>query len=1057
MKNLMRQVYFVSLLGLGLSGCGQYSGDLAHDIAKLFRTENEIVSNRPQNQTQFIAVLKLHEAALFTTAKKDASGKTIVDADLTKSIADEQDAVIKELAALSSEIKVLYRYKRVMNGIAIVAPNALAEKIQALHSIASLNAAGNFERPVIQEEGGATSNTLSERNSVKFIGGDKARAQGITGQNVRIGIIDTGIDYTHGMFGGPGTEEAYKAINPALANSLFPSKKVVGGSDLVGTDFDSAAPDFNRHIPRMDPNPLDEAGHGSHVAGTVAGRGDGVTSYDGVAPDALLYAIKVFGKTGSTNDAVVVAALEYAADPNDDLDFSDQLDVVNLSLGSGFGSAHTMYSEAIQNLVRGGTSVVASAGNSGPVSYIVGSPSIADEALSVAASTDDADQNWRYDAVNFVFSNGESVAAEAIQGPVSKTIAETGDVKGDLVYIGLADRDLTDDQVAKVKGHVALIDRGMVTFFEKLKRAVAAGAIGAVVANNQDGMSISMGGATEPVSIPAVMISKALGTQIKDRLKTDRVSIQFKTSIKIEKPENIDTLTSFSSKGPRSIDGFLKPEISAPGSLVISAAMGKGKASVSMSGTSMAAPHMTGVIALLRQKFPKLSALELKALAMGTSKTIADQKKVVYPITQQGAGRVQIENALNGQVIALDPALSLGEVPIESRKVLRRGWTLKNISDKDLVLKPSWQGNSHVNFKMLDSVSLKAGESVFFKIELTVDARDIKDASAELDGLVKFSNADGVEVLRVPALTVVNKIAQVGVESLKVGSTSINDAEGAAATLTLSNKSNNAATAYAFNSLGGDERKSDPFNNPFVSRACDLEAAGYRVVNKVVADETAEYLQIAVKLYDTLTTWNFCEISVLIDSNGDSLPEQELAGVVGTSLAGITKGDFMSLLLDAPKTRELRKAFEAQVAKGDADAKEDYTSAVLGVSGMKAFEHSSIAIVEVPTQFLSKRPTGELAVKVLTTHQDSSALEYDDYLGRSQTEWKGIDISKGGQSYFDMPESILVPANASVATELTKGSGNEDLLLLFPSNRPVQEGLTLDGQMALPQPTFLDP
>ena len=92
-------------------------------------------------------------------------------------------------------------------------------------------------------------------------------------------------------------------------------------------------------------NPLDEAGHGSHVAGTIAGHGDGVNTYDGVAPAADLYAIKVFGAKGSTSDEIVIAALEYAIDPSGDLSFDKQMDVVNLSLGSDHGNPHIMYTK----------------------------------------------------------------------------------------------------------------------------------------------------------------------------------------------------------------------------------------------------------------------------------------------------------------------------------------------------------------------------------------------------------------------------------------------------------------------------------------------------------------------------------------------------------------------------------------------------------------------------------------------------------------------------------------------------------------------------------------
>jgi len=101
--------------------------------------------------------------------------------------------------------------------------------------------------------------------------------------------------------------------------------------------------------------------------------------------------------SGSTSDSVVLAAFEYSVDPNNDFDLSDSLDVLNLSLGSGYGTPHQFYNYAITNLVEYGMVVVASAGNSGDVNYITGSPGTSDDALSVAAGIDDMEHNWKSD------------------------------------------------------------------------------------------------------------------------------------------------------------------------------------------------------------------------------------------------------------------------------------------------------------------------------------------------------------------------------------------------------------------------------------------------------------------------------------------------------------------------------------------------------------------------------------------------------------------------------------------------------------------------------------
>ena len=137
--------------------------------------------------------------------------------------------------------------------------------------------------------------------------------------------------------------------------------------------------------PTPDKDPLDEQGHGTHVASTAAGIDAGYGP--GVAPDAKLYALRVFGKEGSTN--LVLDAIEWAMDPNGDGYIDDHVDVINMSLGVSFGIADVNDPEyiAVENANRAGVFVVASAGNAANESYISGSPANTDSALSVASST----------------------------------------------------------------------------------------------------------------------------------------------------------------------------------------------------------------------------------------------------------------------------------------------------------------------------------------------------------------------------------------------------------------------------------------------------------------------------------------------------------------------------------------------------------------------------------------------------------------------------------------------------------------------------------------------
>ena len=1042
---MSRKVVASFLAALALSGCGQ-----VQDKIKQMKAEVQgIFSTRPQTGTHTLLLLKLKEKPLLTSVQS-REGKKVVAAELAKAVGAEQETVIQSLQSISKNIQILYRYKMVMNALAIVAPNETIEAIKKIASVAYFEPSGSFSRPVVLDDHNSVrANTLSERNSVKFIGAAMAHERGVRGQGMKVGIIDTGIDYTHAMFGGAGTPEAYKAVDPAKENSGFPSAKVVGGTDLVGTTYDSNAADMRQRIPVPDANPLDEGGHGSHVAGTVAGHGDGVNTYDGVAPDASLYAIKVFGKEGSTGDAVVIAALEYAADPDANGEISDQLDVVNLSLGGPYGEGHLLYNEAIGNLSRGGTMVVCSGGNSGDINYIVGAPGVSDEALSVAASVDDMDLNWKFAAVKFLTPEKGDIVVEAVQATVAKPIAEAGDVHGPLVPVGLADTDFSDEVKALLKGKVALIDRGVVTFADKIRRAAEAGAIGVVVANNQAGAPFAMGGSGH-YDIPAIMIAKDLGVTLKAELKKGEVSIIFNTNQFIEKPELIDTITGFSSKGPRSNDALIKPEISAPGNQVISAAMGEGNKGVAFSGTSMASPHMAGVIALLKQKRPNLTSAELKSLVMGTAKTIVDEKKQKYPISRQGAGRVQVIPALEAQVVTLPASLSLGELTVETRKVVQKNLELSNITDHEMTLALRLEGDASVKMLNASTVTLAAGKRTSLALRFALDVSALPDTSSEIDGMVIISQAS-TELARVPVMAIANKVSQVQAGSLMVHSTSTADAQGSIVDLSLKNIGRNSGDVYLFNSLGADGRKNDTTHDPFRSKACDMAQAGYRVIHR----DGEAILQVAVKLFEPLTTWDNCEVSVLIDGDGDGTADQELAGISQKHLNGLTAETLSSVLIDAVKARELRKDFEIAGASGKASKEEEsYVDAVEGIYSMAAIPHSTVAIVEAPVASLKRKGTDELSIRVATSYIEMSAVEVDDFLERTSTGWSSISLADEGQGYVELPEKVTLAGGETKTVSFTKGATEEDLLVLYPQNKPVIGGLSADLQADVLKPVF---
>lgn len=205
----------------------------------------------------------------------------------------------------------------------------------------------------------------------------------LDGTGVRIGIVDTGVDYTH----------------PDLGGCFGPGCKVAGGYDLVNGDS----------------NPMDDHGHGTHCAATAAGNGGyvdsagNVTPVRGVAPGATLYAYKVLNDYGTGSGANVIGGLERCADPNRDGDLSDHLDVCSLSLG-GSGDPDDLISQAADATSRAGVVVVTAAGNAGPAEGTIGSPGTSRLAITVAATCKPND-------TSSYCSNG-AVASFSSRGPI---------------------------------------------------------------------------------------------------------------------------------------------------------------------------------------------------------------------------------------------------------------------------------------------------------------------------------------------------------------------------------------------------------------------------------------------------------------------------------------------------------------------------------------------------------------------------------------------------------------------------------------------------------------
>ncbi len=310
-------------------------------------------------------------------------------ADLTAA----QDALLTTLATFDAQ--PLYQLQRVYNGIAVRLP---ADQMAAVAALPGVKAVHQLVAKAPANDGVVTE-----------IGAPQVWPTGIaglTGDGVTVAIIDTGIDYLHRNFGGPGS--GYADNDPTVIGDVlnFPGGKVVGGYDFAGDTYNASAGSFAyQPVPVPDPDPADcyGVGHGSHVAGTIGGygvtpagetyAGPYTSAVDltqfrvapGVAPHAQLLSLKVFGCSGSSE--IVDMAVEWAVDPNQDGDFRDRVDVINMSLGAGFGATYDSTAMAVENAAKTGVIVVAAMGNQGDLVYAAGSPGIADHAIAVAAGT----------------------------------------------------------------------------------------------------------------------------------------------------------------------------------------------------------------------------------------------------------------------------------------------------------------------------------------------------------------------------------------------------------------------------------------------------------------------------------------------------------------------------------------------------------------------------------------------------------------------------------------------------------------------------------------------
>jgi len=834
----------------------------------------------------------------------------------TKLSKAQQRAVAKELRAaqdrLDAPIKglggtVLGKYQATYNGVKVRVSLGAITKLAELPGVDAVRAIRTF--------------TLDNARGVPYIGTPAAWEDlGLTGVGVRIAVIDTGIDYTHAGLGGSGLVAAYDGNDPTtIEPGSFPTAKVVGGYDFAGNDYDATG-DLGSPTPSPDPDPLDCNGHGSHVSGTAAGNGvlangtaysgpyDSTTQASafkvgpGVAPEAELFGLKVFGCDGSTD--VTIDALEWVGTFN--LANADPIDVVNMSLGSPFGRADDPTTVATDVLVTAGVVVVTSAGNSGASAYISGSPGAADGALSTAAIDTTAEFPTATIAlgsgIQAIDANGAVIPAAGISAPLKVL----GDGAGG-VSLGCDAADY-----AGAAGTIVVTLRGVCARVDRATFGQAASAVAVIMINTTDSLP-PFEGDIPGVTIPFLGVkSSAAGALV----AADGTSVTITPAALIANPEYRRN-ASFTSGGPRNGDSAAKPDITGPGVSIESVSVGGGTASTRLSGTSMASPHAAGVAALVVEGNPDWTPGQVKAAMMNTSSAAASAI-VGYNVRLNGAGVVQPRRASDTVALAMtgpvSASLSYGYEPLGAAYSETKAITIRNTSASPITydLAGAFVGSSRgaVLGVAPASVTVAGGATADVQVTLLLSAAAVAalpfnsvllgqvgwgsvNAASGVVVATPRASGDGIYPLRVPFVLVPRGLSDVEA-SAKAAYTKAQGIARSSIELANSGIHTGFADVYAWT-------HADPAGDGF--EGMDVRSVGVQSIAAEnltgVADPNDRALLFAINNAGSASTAAVNEFDIVIDTNNNKKVDFVLVGVdYGAVTTGSFDGRLASLLFD---------------------------------------------------------------------------------------------------------------------------------------------------------------
>lgn len=542
-------------------------------------------------------------------------------------------------------IEVDRQFGFLVNGFSATMPAANMAKLQAEPAVDSVRRERQYERTEYEAR-------EMEQVSAAF------EDYGVDGSGMVVAVIDSGVDPTHeDMRIDDGVDTKIDTVNP---NGKF-TKKIPEGYNYADENYEFWDTTTSQH--------------GMHVAGIVAANApDGKKSgLEGVAPNAQILSLKVFsnGANPYASDSDLIAAIEDAV--------KLKADVINLSLGSTNGVKWDSDGSnlALKKAEEMGVLAVISSGNDG-LNFsetggtddalgkfddgTVGTPGIQGNALTVAS----VDNNVVSTPRGFYNDGEDHPFGYQLQ------IGEATNKPYEVAFLGRGKKEDYPDGT-DLSGKIALIERGEISFTEKFQRAIDHGAAGVLVFNSQEGGEAFAGMAgIEDFTIIGGSLKRSTGVAIRDAIEKagDKpVTVRLTKEIGSETNPTAAQASQFSSWGTTPNLEF-EPEIAGIGGSVYST-LNDNKYGTK-SGTSMAAPNISGMSALLlenyAERYPELSGPERLARArtalMNTAIPVKNGEHVAPP-RQVGAGLAQMHNALDTNVYATvdgEPAVELKEV-----------------------------------------------------------------------------------------------------------------------------------------------------------------------------------------------------------------------------------------------------------------------------------------------------------------------------------------------------------------------------------------------------------